>query len=236
MIVAAAICPSAPLLADQLTGPAEVLPELRAACSAAVESLLGAEPDLLVIAGPSEATARWDPAGELSLAAFAPALRGAGRQPATAPALPLALGIGALLLDQAGYAGPRTLQGIAQDASASACAELGEEIAVAAPRVALLAVGDGSARRSLTAPGYLDDRAGPFDEEVARAVGEADLPAIAALDPVLAADLLAVGRPAWQALAGALAAGRRAADRPQARVLYSDAPLGVAYLVAIVTP
>ncbi|MCW2894290.1 MAG: hypothetical protein JWO75_3779, partial [Actinomycetia bacterium] len=46
------------------------------------------------------------------------------------------------------------------------------------------------------------------------------------------ADLLAAGRPAWQALAGALAGARR----PQTQVLYSDAPLGVAYLVATLIP
>ena len=127
-------------------------------------------------------------------------------------------------------------------------------------------MGDGSARRSASAPGYLDERAAPFDETVERAVRAGDLPAIAALDPVLATDLLAAGRPAWQALAGALtapvsaahppaprpaAAGRAAADpgaadpvradslaaaRPQAEILYSDAPLGVAYLVAAISP
>jgi hypothetical protein len=126
-------------------------------------------------------------------------------------------------------------------------------------------MGDGSARRSASAPGYLDERAAPFDETVERAVRAGDLPAIAALDPVLAADLLAVGRPAWQALAGGLGAPVSAADpptsrpaadrsavhpgaddpvradslaavRPQAEILYSNAPLGVAYLVATISP
>ena len=39
MIVSAAICPSPPLLARQLTGQAEPLPELRAACAAALAAL-----------------------------------------------------------------------------------------------------------------------------------------------------------------------------------------------------
>jgi hypothetical protein len=116
-----------------------------------------------------------------------------------------------------------------------------------ARRVALLAVGDGTARRSASAPGYLDERAAPFDEAVERAVRDGDLPAIAALDQDLATALLAVGRPAWQALAGALSAtdpraaglrpaGHSAAGRPQTEILYSDAPLGVAYLVATLIP
>jgi hypothetical protein len=253
MIVAAAICPSPPLLAGPLTGQAEVLPELRAACAAAVARLLAAAPDVVAVAGPAETTGPWDPAGELSLASFAPALRAggpapmdnskkryagrpdAGRpdagRPAAAPALPLALGIGALLLDEAGYQGPRTFQGVAAADPAAGCLALGRQVAASAPRVALLAVGDGTARRSASAPGYLDERAAPFDEAVERAVRDGDLTAIAALDPALAAELLAAGRPAWQLLAGALPAGR-----PRTEVLYSGAPLGVAYLVATLIP
>jgi hypothetical protein len=299
MIVAAAICPSPPLLASELTGAADVLPELRAACAAAVARLLAAAPDVVAVAGPAETTGPWDPAGELSLASFAPALSAGGhwyadRLPednskkrnawprAAAPPLPLSLGLGALLLDEAGYRGSRVLQGVAEYEPAAGCLALGREIAASAPRVALLAVGDGTARRSASAPGYLDERAAPFDEAVERAVRDGDLSAIAALDPVLAADLLAAGRPAWQLLAGALsaslpppdnpAAGHPSPDNPaaghpypdnpaaghpgaghqatddrsvsqsapagrlQTEVLYSDAPLGVAYLVAILFP
>jgi hypothetical protein len=279
MIVAAAICPSPPLLASELTGEADVLPELRAACAAAVARLLAAAPDVVAVAGPAETTGPWDAAGELSLASFAPALRAGGHRYAgslpednsktrnawprvTAPPLPLSLGIGALLLDEAGYRGSRVLQGVAEYEPAAGCLALGREIAASAPRVALLAVGDGTARRSASAPGYLDERAAPFDEAVERAVRDGDLSAIAALDPVLAADLLAAGRPAWQLLAGALsaslpppdnpAAGHQGADhqatdhrsvgqstpadRLQTEVLYSDAPLGVAYLVATLFP
>jgi hypothetical protein len=250
MIVAAAICPCPPLLAGGLTGQAEVLPELRAACAAAVARLLAAVPDVVAVAGQAEVTGPWDPAGQLSLASYAPALRpgrslGNSRslgnnseKPAAAPPLPLALGIGALLLDEAGYRGPRALHGIAGHEPAAGCLALGQRIAAAAPRVALLAVGDGTARRSESAPGYLDERAAPFDAAVERAVRDGDLPALAALDPALAADLLAAGRPAWQALAGALPANgdSAATGRPRAEVLYSDAPFGVAYLVATLIP
>ena len=247
MIVAAAICPSPPLLAGALTGQAEVLPELRAACAVAVARLLAAGPDVVAVAGPAEATGPLDPAGRLSLAAFAPALRAGGHSPADRPpadkpeegraALPLAPGIGALLLDEAGFRGPRALHGIGAHEPAAGCLALGRQIAASAPRVALLAVGDGSARRSQSAPGYLDERAAPFDAAVERAVRDGDLAAIAALDPALAADLLAAGRPAWQALAGALPAGRPGPiGGLKTDVLYSGAPLGVAYLVATLIP
>lgn len=244
MIVAAAICPSPPLLASGITGQAEILPDLRAACAAAVARLLAAAPDVVAVVGPADATTPFDPAGELSLASYAPALRSngpSGLPPVTdlpsAPALPLALGIGALLLDEAGYQGPRTYEGIAEYEPAAACLALGAKIATSAPRVALLAMGDGTARRSTSAPGYLDERAAPFDEGVERAVRTADLSALAALDPALAAGLLAVGRPAWQSLAGALSTPDPGGAGPlQTEVLYSDAPFGVAYLVATLIP
>jgi hypothetical protein len=150
--------------------------------------------------------------------------------------------MGALLLDQGGYAGPRAFQGIAVAAAPEDCLRLGAGLAASAPRVALLAMGDGSARRSVSAPGYLDERAGPFDAAVERAVRDGDLAALAAIDPGLAAELLAAGRPAWQVLAGAVGAGTGTVPgtgtdgQAKAEVLYCDAPFGVGYLAATLTP
>jgi hypothetical protein len=247
VIVAAAICPCPPLLARELTGQTEVLPELRAACAAAVGFLAAAAPDVIVVAGPDEETASWDPGGGLDLAAYAPAHAGPRSPGGAAVALPLSLGIGARLLDEAGYAGPRALHGIGAMAEPGYCLRAGYQLARSAPRVALLVMGDGSARRSVSAPGYLDERAAPFDAALERAVRDADLAALAAIDPALAADLLAAGRPAWQVLAGALraagadddpaaagadGAGGTPSGHIQAEVLYSGAPFGVGYLVA----
>ncbi len=79
-----------------------------------------------------------------------------------------------------------------------------------------------------------------------RAVRDADLAALAALDPDLAADLMAAGRPAWQVLAAALGAAGVGGDPADAdgpppgpvrtEILYCDAPFGVAYLVATFAP
>ena len=225
MIVRAALCPSPPLLATGVTGQDALLPELREACAAAVGWLLAAAPDVVTVIGPSAATASWPPDSVPDLRIHAPAA-----YPGPSP-LPLALAIGAQLLDAVGYEGPRILQSVAESASPAACLELGRDLAADAPRIALLALGDGSARRSVAAPGYLDDRAEPFDASVELAFRDGDLSALTALDPDLARDLLASGRPAWQALAGALGASPAAAH-PETEVLYSEAPFGVAYLVA----
>jgi hypothetical protein len=224
VIVRAAVCPSPPLLAAELTGQAQVLPELRNACAQAVSRLLAAAPDVVVVAGTGPATATWDSDGRLDLSAYAPALGPRGK-----PRLPLALGLGVMLLDVAGHAGPRVLQAVAEAAPAAECLRLGASLAALAPRVALLAVGDGSARRSAAAPGHLDPRAAPFDASVERALRDGDLAALASVRPDLARDLMATGRAAWQVLAGAMSAPGAAGGE----VLYGDAPFGVSYLVAV---
>jgi hypothetical protein len=226
VIVGAALCPSPPLLARELTGHAEILPELRDACAAAVRHLLAARPDVIAVVGAASDTATWDPDDRLDLSAYAPPVSSAHGK----PGLPLALGIGALLLDQAGYAGARILQAVDESAPTPACLRLGRDLAGAAPRVALLAVGDGSTRRGPAAPGYIDHRAVPFDDAVRQAVRDGDMAALAELDPDLARDLMATGRAAWQVLAGGFADAR-----PATEISYAADPFGVAYLVATLT-
>jgi hypothetical protein len=202
-----------------------VLPGLRDACARAVADLIQAGPDVIVVTGPGAETAEWDPERRLDLAAYAPPL-GPGGQ----PGLPLALGLGALLLDQAGWTGPRILRSVAASEPAAACVALGAGLAERSG-TAVLAMGDGSARRSTSAPGYLDEHAVPFDSGIEKAVRDGDLAALAGVDPALAQELMATGRPAWQVLAGALGPGR-----PATEILYTGDPFGVAYLVAVFTP
>ena len=224
MLVAAALCPAPPLLARELTGADPVVPDLRQACQGAVGTLLNTRPDLLAVVGVADVTRRWDPARRLDLSVFAPAL--AGLPPGTAPA-PASVGLGGMILDQIGYFGPRELLSVSADHPASACASLGAQLASQADRVALLVMADGSARRTLKAPGYLDERSAPFDAEIARLLAGPDLTPLLAVDPDLARELMATGRPAWQVLAGA-ARGLRATTE----IRYRDDPFGVAYLVA----
>jgi hypothetical protein len=225
VIISAALCPAPPLLARELTGADPVVPELRQACLNAAAGLLRARPDVIAVVGAGERTATWDGAAWLDLSRFAPGIGLAAAD--GAPVLPLPLGLGARLLEQAGYDGPRLLQLVGEDEPAGRCAELGAAIAGSAGRVALLAMGDGSARRGPKAPGYFDARSGPFDAEVERAVRVGDLDALLAIDEALARELMATGRPAWQVLAGALQG-----TKPATEISYRDDPFGVAYLVA----
>jgi len=226
VITAAAVCPAPPLLARQLTGRAVVLPELREACAAAVARLLASEPTTVLVVGAGAATATWDAADRLDLSAWAPGLRTRGN-----PRLPLALGLGAMLLDEAGFTGRRILQAVGEAEPAAACLRLGaaaaDQVEVSAD-AAMLVMGDGSARRSPAAPGHFDERAAPFDLAAEHALRDGDMAAVAAFDAALARDLMATGRAAWQVLAGAL--GER---RPAGEILYAEAPFGVGYLVAV---
>ena len=223
MIIAAALCPAPPLLLPGLTGAADVLPELRRAAVAAASELTAGVPDVVAVVGAGESTAVWDRAARVDVADFAPGLA-AGRPDV---ALPVSLGVGTWLLDRSGYAGERILRSVADDEPPGYCAQVGKEIAGLAERVALLVLGDGSARRGLKAPGYLDERAAGFDAEVERALRTGDLDALLAIDPSLASELMAAGRPAWQVLAGALGGQVVASE-----IRYCDDPFGVAYLVA----
>ncbi len=227
MLVAAAVCPHPPLLVPDLAaGAAAELDGLRAACAAALTSLLTAEADLLVVVGDGPVTGPLPNVAWGSLASYGVDV--VVGTPDGPPTLPLSLTIGRWLLDRREPAPSETvLFRVSADTDAARCAAIGATLADRAPRVAMLVMGDASARRSLKGPGYLDERAAPYDGMVARALAEADTAALLALDPALSADLLVAGRAAWQVLAGAAAGGSWSAA-----VTYDDAPYGVTYLVA----
>jgi hypothetical protein len=231
VIAAAALCPWPPLLVRELTGADPVLPELRTACATAVAAMLAAGPEVVAVVGPGPRTAQWPGDGRLDVAGFGgwPGRSG----DVTRPVLPPAAGIGAYLLDQAGYPGPRLIWSVSEDEPASGCAGLGAELAGrgGGQRTGLLVLGDGSARRGPRAPGYIDERAAAFDDAWQRAVRAGDLPALLTLDPALARELMATGRPAWQVLAGACPGPLRTVN-----VQYAGDPFGVMYLVASLLP
>ncbi len=238
MITAAAVCPAPPLLAREVTGAEPVLPEMRQACSDAVAALLDVAAAMIVVVGVADQTRSWPEGARLDLGPYAPgADRFAGGEvvfgavaDCDAPSLPLSVGLGALLLDEAGYSGPRIFQSVAEDEPTDRCAALGASLASAADQVALLVMADGSARRGLKAPGYLDERSFPFDADVERAVLSGDLAALLGLDAGVARELMATGRASLQVLAGALGGTASAAQ-----IRYRDDPFGVAYLVASLT-
>ncbi|ETK35863.1 hypothetical protein [Microbispora sp. ATCC PTA-5024] len=227
MLVAAAVCPHPPLIVPEVAGAAAPeLDGLRSACAAAVRSLAEADPDVLVVVGGADRSASYSGDAAGTLKPWGPDVRvGAGD-----PVLPLSLTIGRLLAEPAFPAGLPELrfEAIAADASPAACAELGRRVAGSAARVAMLVMGDGSARLTEKSPGYVHPHAAPYDAMLAAALGEAAADRLAALDPAEAAELWVAGRAAFQVLAAA------AHDAPPVagELLFHDAPYGVGYAVA----
>ncbi|MGW3344774.1 hypothetical protein ACWDA3_15785 [Nonomuraea rubra] len=211
MLVAAAVCPSTPLV---VLG----MPELRSACHAAIAALREARPDTLVVVGGAEVTRAYEAGAAGTLRPWGvDRTAGAGE-----PVLPLSLTVARLLL---GDQEPQGCQSVAFGATAADCLALGEELGGRGGRVALLVMADGSACLSPRAPGRYDEAAGPYNELIAKAVATGDPATLAALDPGEADRLWVSGRASLQVLAGA--AGARAY---RGRLLAASAPYGVGYL------
>ncbi|PVC78558.1 class III extradiol dioxygenase subunit B-like domain-containing protein [Streptomyces sp. CS081A] len=232
MLVAAAVCPCPPLLVPEVaTGAATELDAVRTACADAVGLLAAARPDRLYVVAPATGGADGVfPAGTTgSFAGFGVDLSvRLGDGPAGDRTLPAPLAVGAWLLVRARWSGaPVEGLGVGEETPAEACAATGRELAASAGRVALLVMGDGSACRTVKAPGYLDERAAGFDAEAVRALGGADAPALLALDTGLARELKVSGRAPWQVLAGAAEGAGL-----DGRLLHEDDPYGVEYVVA----
>lgn len=209
-LVAAAVCPHPPLLVPELaSGAGPELDDLRRDCRSAVAELAAARPELLVVVGVDGAP------HAMSFGPWGVAV------PVDVPEpLPLSLLVGAWLTR--GHV--RSFAAVAPDLDSEDCAALGRELADTAGRVSLLVMGDGSARHSEKAPGYVDPRAAPYDEKIARAFAAADTATLLGLDPAEADDLLVAGRSPWQVLAGAATGAGLGAGRTS-----FTAPYGVGY-------
>ena len=212
-VSAVAFCPHPPLLRPGIATGSEIeMQSLRSACNKAIDRLIGTTPNQLLVLGSDGPLVEWS--------GFAPGLIDTDPQP-----MPLSLQVGAWLLSG------RTL------ASAPIYVAIGRDGEPVTPwpdlpaSTGLLVMGDGSARRSLKGPGYLDERAEPFDATVVKALADGSSQLLADVDLELAEALLAAGAPAWVAAAKLLRD-----DNWQADVLYSDAPFGVMYTVATWLP
>lgn len=205
MIVASASVPNPPLLLPGMTGgPVVEVEQLRAACFAALDVVLGADPDYLVLVGGIQAAELADPAGALAEL------------------------VGRSLLGARGWTGELRPHLVPADAAPEDCWLAGQALAGEPHRVGLVAMADGSACRTVKAPGYLDERAAVFDQTIVSGLRASDWTGLWRLDPVVAAQLLVAGRAAWQVMAGALSAtGANFAATEH----YLDDPFGVLYPV-----
>jgi hypothetical protein len=233
-----AVVPSAPLMVPQLTvGGALESAEMREACLEVVRRMAAVADRWLVLGAVplADPLARRtvDGAANGSWLGFGVDVRvSLAPEPAGRPRadLPLPVLIAGWLRGQAARRVIATAELVSPDLPTDGCRQVGRELAGrVGAGTAVLVVGDGATTHTEKAPGYLDERAGPFDAEVSSALATADPSRVLALDAALATELHAVGRAPWQVAAGlAEAAGHRWAGE----VLYSDTPYGVGYHVA----
>jgi hypothetical protein len=233
VLVAAAVCPQTPLLIPQIAGgAASELADVRGAAIDAVNHLWRAEPDLVIAVAPGG-----EPGAQE--VRFGGTFRRFGVDLAVGDDVhgePCAgLLVGRWLLDACLPMAAPLREGwqIGEQTEPEECAKAGRALADRSERVGLLVMGDGSARRTAKAPGYLDERAVPFDDDIARALADADTEALAVVDPKAASAVMAAGRAPWQVLAGAVSAS---GEPWRGRLLSYDAPYGVGYFSAFWEP
>jgi len=213
------------LVPEVASGAAPELADLRAACLDAIRTV-AAVADRLVLLGAATRTFTHSFAARGSFSGYGVDLQTGLVPDAEGPLeLPLSVTVGAWLVREALGPGSSTR---AFSVAADAASVVNEVSRLANhERVGLVVMGDGSARRSTAAPGYLDARAVAFDDSVVTALRAGDPDALGAIDLGLADDLLCAGAAAWHA-AGLMMRGASV----DSVVHYYDAPYGVAYVVA----
>lgn len=235
-----AVLPEPPLLVPELaTGAAAETRELRSACVDAAARLAGSASRWIAVGGDAGGRRTVGSDARGSFVGFGVdlvvGLDTTGSDAPVDPRFPLPLLVAGWAAGTTGVAVRVRGELVAPDEPPAACAALGAALAAecATDRqpVGLLVVGDGAATHTDKAPGYHDERAGPFDATVAAALRDADPAALAAIDTELAAELLTAGRAPWQVLAGATAGGSWRGE-----LLHSSVPFGVAYHVAVWMP
>jgi hypothetical protein len=215
-ISAVAFVPSAPLLVPGLAGgSANLDADIRDTCVDLASELIASSPNVIAVVAPAASAHEWPDTAAWDFAGFGVPRRSVPG----APTLPWQTGLGAWLLDEAGWRGRRRYLGVAEHSP---------PIGPSAGRLAMLAVGGGSACRTERAPGHFDPRAEIFDATIATHLAAGDATAFADLDADLAAELMCDGLPVWQWVAAQLDGARPTATS----LKMHDARYGVAYFVA----
>lgn len=230
MIVSVAFCPHPPVLVPAVAqGAAAELDDLRAACREAITRIAAPGRQLVLLgAGPSSRAYQANARGTFAGYGVPLEVPLGDPTPGGTVELPLALTVGAWLVRDA--LGPHSGSigfATASDSPDGPALDSLDAITATDADIALIVLGDGSARRSTAAPGYFDERAEQFDAQLAGGLRSGDGAALSALDAGLGAELLAAGVPAWHAAARLLGT-----DNYEAELLYDQAPYGVGYVVA----
>ena len=220
---------------------------MREACSVALQRVVDAQPDLVIVVGDDSGRSTYGAGTHGSFAGFGvpvtTALPGDDMDGRVAnrdrDRLPLSLAVAAMLMERVRPWPSVRGEGLPTTMTSVDAVALGAEWADSAGRVAVIAMGDGAATLTVKAPGYLVEGAEQWQKRVTQALAEADVAAIKAIASADADAFQAAGRVAWQAAAGATDAAEPSGAEPSGaerwvgELLADESPYGVAYLVAV---
>lgn len=203
------------LVPEAAQGAASELAALRAHCDAVVRRIVDAAgAGGVTVVGSAPEPRRWNTTAGGSLRGFGVDVHAGGADTVLTPGLT----IGAWLLDRAGWDGERRY---------AAVSGARQPLDLSGP---VLVMADGTAKRSDTAPGHVDERAPAYDKTIAEALATGDPAALAALDLWLGERLWAGGAPAFRSVGGSVVGAGRTVH--EAQLHYDAAPYGVGYFVA----
>ncbi|MFF3560446.1 hypothetical protein ACFYXS_10485 [Streptomyces sp. NPDC002574] len=215
MLVAAVVCPCLPSLTFATDMGVPAAPErLREACAEAVAALLAEDPEIVGVVGPGPRSFLHEKG--------TPASR-----------LPVALGVGAWLLQQAGWTGPVRAYELDDNRTWPMNGEDGVHLARWADRVGLLVLGNGPTHAGADGAPRPDPRVEEIDAGIAVALANGDVDGFfPTMDAGLARELEVSGRSPWQLLDGADADE----DLTTHRLLYAETVDSVSCFVATWSP
>jgi len=230
VITGVAFIPSTPLLIDQISVDSdEALEHLRYSSMTAVQAVIETDPQVVLIICVGDATGAFRSPVSASFAGFGVDIEVSIPIATVGDQVPWTAGIAIHLLNQNGYDREVAVVTIATSEIELASTLLA--VPIKSPgRCALIVVADGSAGRSLKAPGYLIDGADEFDTGVVQAIATADAHALGELDLLEGDRVQAAGVAVWKAVGAAVQGDFTA------HLLFDQAPLGVGYFVATWLP
>jgi hypothetical protein len=234
MINRAVVVPHPPLLVPELApGVVEQTKPVRTACLAAAAELAEVATDWIAV-GAAEVAGAVEPGTRGSFRGFGvdvPVSLSDESDEASGTEtgdLPLPVLVAGWLRARAGARSVRA-ELLSSSAGLAECVDFGERLAGETGDFGLLVLGDGSTRHDTAPPPWPDERAAGFDAKIAAALAGADPEALLTIDTELAAELHVGGQVPWWVLAGVA----RTWPRRRGRLVYSGAPIGVAYHVAV---
>lgn len=225
-ITGIALVPASPMLIPGMTGQTPPPDEVRRPALLAIGEMLNAQPEIVIVIAEGPRDEVFEDHTSLHLHR----LGGMRDDPSNARSLPIALAIGAALLQDAGWSGPMECHSVGTNASTFA-----KRIASDPRNVGLLLLANGSACSSVAAPGSLHPEAHHFNTDFLEFLRSPSEPQPSRLGQVACADQLSDAFGPLQVY-GSVTSDLAVASNLTVRIRYADEFRGVFLVCASALP